>query len=421
MFYTRNIFKQMMGLSLLASLGLVALLSLAQTDAALAADAPDLGMTSTFGILSSTYTNTVGGTTINGDLGYTTGPAVVPTVNGTTYVPPAPTYTQAGINQGTALAVLNLEPCTSLGAAVALNAIDIDGGGPLPPGTFLPGCYSSTGAMDITADTTVTLSGAGVYIFRPGGALTTGANSKVVLAGGVCESDVYWAPIGAATLGATSTFVGNILDAAGITIGHFANLRGSALAFGGTVTTDANTITVPTCTSVPPAGGVALSKVFNPSTITQGGVSTLTITLSNNNAGLATLDADFTDSLPAGMTIVGAATTTCGVMLPSTTATSVTLPAGATIPGGTPGTCTVKVKVTATAVGSFINDIYAGDLHVDITGGDEDVSNTAPVSVPLNAKAHVTAVPTLNEWGVIILMVLAGLGSVYYLRKYRRV
>jgi hypothetical protein len=41
--------------------------------------------------------------------------------------------------------------------------------------------------------------------------------------------------------------VGNILDNAGITIGHFANLTGRALAFGGTVTTDANTITVPTC------------------------------------------------------------------------------------------------------------------------------------------------------------------------------
>jgi hypothetical protein len=58
---------------------------------------------------------------------------------------------------------------------------------------------------------------------------------------------------------------------------------------------------------------------------------------------------------------------------------------------------------------------------VTITNGG-DVSNTATVSVPLNAKkAHVTAIPTLNEWGVIILMVLAGLGSVYYLRKYRRV
>ena len=86
MFHTKNILNRIMGLSFLASLGFVVLLSLAHTDRALAADAPDLGMAATFGILSSTYTNTVAGTTINGDLGYTTGPAVVPTVNGTTHV-----------------------------------------------------------------------------------------------------------------------------------------------------------------------------------------------------------------------------------------------------------------------------------------------------------------------------------------------
>jgi hypothetical protein len=109
--------------------------------------------------------------------------------------------------------------------------------------------------MNVTLSTTVTLSGQGVYVFRPGGALNTGANSLVRLANGACASDVYWAPIGATTLGAnaalspTPTFVGNILDAAGINIGHFANLTGRALAFGGTVTTDAVTITVPTCST----------------------------------------------------------------------------------------------------------------------------------------------------------------------------
>ena len=110
--------------------------------------------------------------------------------------------------------------------------------------------------MLITATTNVTLKGAGVYIFRPGGALTTGANSDVLLTNGACASDVFWIPVGATTLGAnaalspTPTFSGNILDAAGITVGHFANLTGRALAFGGTLTTDATTITVPTCTSI---------------------------------------------------------------------------------------------------------------------------------------------------------------------------
>jgi hypothetical protein len=111
----------------------------------------------------------------------------------------------------------------------------------------------------------VTLNGGGVYVFKStGGALTTGADSRVVLTGGACASDVFWAPVGATTLGANSagpslttpTFQGNILDAAGITIGHFANLTGRALAFGGTVTTDAVTISVPTCASSFAAGPI---------------------------------------------------------------------------------------------------------------------------------------------------------------------
>ena len=52
---------------------------------ALAATTPSLGMAATFGVLGSTYTNTAA-TTVNGDLGYVTGPGVVPAVNGTTYV-----------------------------------------------------------------------------------------------------------------------------------------------------------------------------------------------------------------------------------------------------------------------------------------------------------------------------------------------
>ena len=238
----KNILNLLRGLILLASVGLAPLLCGASP--ALAADAPDLGAAATFGVLSSTYTNTVAGTTINGDLGYTTGPASAPTVNGTTYQPPSPTYSQAGLDQATALAVLNNQICTDLGpGAVNLDTVNIGSG----PGVFTPGCYYNGGAMNITVGQTVTLNGVGVYIFRPGGALTTQANTSFILQGDVCESDVYWAPVGATTIGATTDFVGNILDPAGITIGENSNLTGRALAYGGTVTTDKNTITVPTC------------------------------------------------------------------------------------------------------------------------------------------------------------------------------
>jgi hypothetical protein len=237
---------------LVANLGFAALLSLARSDAAFAATAPSLGSESPYAIVSSTFTNsnTPPQTIVNGNICYTTPPVTPPvTHNGVVVGPPCPP--QTGVDQANATAILNGQPCTSLGAgAVALDAVIIGGN---PPGTIPPGCYSSGGAMNVTLSTTVTLSGAGVYIFRPGDALNTGANSLVALANGACASDVFWAPVGATTLGAnaslslTPTFVGNILDAAGITIGHFANLTGRALAFGGTVTTDAVTITVPTC------------------------------------------------------------------------------------------------------------------------------------------------------------------------------
>jgi hypothetical protein len=230
---------------------LAALLSVGSS--AWAATAPPLGAAGSYGVVSSTFTNsnTSPQTIINGDVCYSTAPTTPPlTITGTTAVPCPPSV---GTDQGLATANLLGQPCTSLGAgAVALDSVIVGGN---PPGTIPPGCYSSGGAMNVTLSTTVTLNGAGVYIFRPGGALNTGADSLVVLAGGACASDVFWVPVGATTLGAnaslslTPTFVGNILDAAGITVGHFANLTGRALAFGGTVTTDADTITVPSCAS----------------------------------------------------------------------------------------------------------------------------------------------------------------------------
>ncbi|MHB1403500.1 MAG: IPTL-CTERM sorting domain-containing protein [Thiobacillus sp.] len=397
---------------LLASVGLTAFVLVSAP--ALAATAPDLLTSGTYGVLSSTYTNTAAGTTINGDLGYTTAPAVNPIVTGATNSPP---NAQAGIDQGTALATLNAQTdCISLGTgAVALNAIDLGAG----PGVFAPGCYTSGGAMNITVSTTVTLVGTGVYIFRPAGALTTGANSKVVATGGACESDVFWTPTGATTIGAndaaslTPTFIGTIIDNAGISLGHFANLRGRALAFGGTVTTDANTIAVPTCAAfvppVTPVGGVELGKVFSLASISAGGVSRLTITLSNNNAGVATLSSPLIDTLPTNVMIAPTpnAITTCGgagTLVAEAAGTTVTLPAGRTIPGGTPGTCTVAVNVTSSVAGGpYTNTLGIGALVTDIA------SNTVAASADLT----VTGAAVATTLGTVASSSVALGGAIY--------
>src|ERR1035437_9228934 len=151
-------------LSLVASVGLVTLLYGA-SPASAQATAPSLGVESTYGVASSTFTNTAAGTTITGDVCFSTGSAVAPTIPGPTGGCPAAT----GPNQLAALAILNGQACTILGSG-PLEGISIGGG---PAGTFPPGCYVRAGAADITVNGIVTLNGAGVYIFRSsGGALT---------------------------------------------------------------------------------------------------------------------------------------------------------------------------------------------------------------------------------------------------------
>lgn len=211
-----------------------------------AATTPDLGMAETFVILSDTYTNTAPGTTLNGDLGYSTGPALAPTVNGATHDSDG-TYSQAGIDQGVALVALNSQPCDF---SYAPGAVDLASNVTTPDGVgqFSPGIYCINGAASIGGGGTITLTGAGTYIFRITGAFTSSANSVVTLASGASACDIFWTPGAATTLGADSIFVGTDIDASGITIGNNVTWTGRALAFGGTVSTDVDTVSAPDCT-----------------------------------------------------------------------------------------------------------------------------------------------------------------------------
>jgi uncharacterized repeat protein (TIGR01451 family) len=100
-----------------------------------------------------------------------------------------------------------------------------------------------------------------------------------------------------------------------------------------------------------------IAKAFSPNPIAVGGVSTLTFTLTNANAGTALTGVAFTDSFPAGLEVAAtpAATTTgCGspTFAPAAGNTSVSF-SGGTIAAS--GTCTVTVNVTATMGGAKVN------------------------------------------------------------------
>ena len=377
----------------LASLGLVSLLSLAYSSPALAATAPPLGSTSNFGIVSNTFTNSGNPTVINGSVCYTTPPSTPATT--VTGIIKTPCDTEIA-DQGIALANLDsqLGSCIPLGSAVDLSAVVIGGG---TPGVIPPGCYSSTGAMSVGS--TLTLNGGGVYVFRPGAgattaALSTAANSIVTLNGGACAANVFWAPTAATTLGANSTFFGTIIGAAGLTMGLGASLSGRALTAGGTTTTIANTISVPSACAAPTLSSITVSKVSN------GGVGTFSFSGSNGFANQSIT------TVTPGTGVTGATQTLTAAGV-STTLTEAVPPAGYSLAsiscsglgaGGTQtpniGTRSVTLDAAATAAGAAIACTFTNNL-----------ADVLPV----------TPIPTLSEWAMILLaglMAIAGFAAI---------
>lgn len=148
------------------------------------------------------------------------------------------------------MTALNAQPCSFTFAPGAIDlATDATHG---PIGIYAPGVYCVTGAASVGA-AGITLTGSGTYIFRILGALTTVAGSVVGVASGASPCDVFWTPSAATTLAANTTFLGTDIDPAGITIGDTVPWTGRALAFGGTVSTVRDTITVPSCAAPGPA------------------------------------------------------------------------------------------------------------------------------------------------------------------------
>lgn len=233
-----------------------------------AATTPSFGMAASYGVLSSTYTNT-SVTTINGDVGFTTAPAVAPLGIHPNYWVAAP-YPQAGIDQATALVALSApaQPCTFTFPAGAINlATDVTHG---TIWIYEPGVYCSLGAM--TVGWPINLDGAGTYIFRSfPAALNTTVGSVISLSNGASACDVFWISTNT-TLAATTTFVGTVIDNSFITVGANTTWLGRALSFGWTVTTDTDTITVPNCAPatlhivkqvINDNGGLAIANAFN--------------------------------------------------------------------------------------------------------------------------------------------------------------
>lgn len=224
--------------------------STAQDVSALAV-APPLGTATGFGVVaSSTATNTGVATLVTGDLGVSPGntaPGFLgANVTGTINLANGPATT-AQADATTAFGVLNGEPCD-----VDLTGQNL-GGKTLTPGVY---CFSTSAQLTGT----LTLNGLGnagaVWVFKMGSTLTTASGSNVVFTNSGQACGLFWKVGSSATLGTTTSFAGNIMALASVTLNTGANNNGGLYALTGAVTLDTSLVNaVGSCGSAiqPPA------------------------------------------------------------------------------------------------------------------------------------------------------------------------
>jgi hypothetical protein len=205
-----------------------------------------LGTACNFGILAATPSVTSTGPTIvsGGAVGVSPAASIVGFPPGTT-IPPLNFHAGDAV-AATAQADL-LTAYNNAAAAPGGAVLTADIGGQ----TLAPGVYKTTSAqpsLAITGNLTLAGPAAGVWIFQIVSTLTTAdTNSQVILSGGAQSKNVFWQVGSSATLGTTTTFAGNIMALASVTVKTGAVLNGRALARTGAVTLDSNPVNVPTC------------------------------------------------------------------------------------------------------------------------------------------------------------------------------
>jgi uncharacterized repeat protein (TIGR01451 family) len=326
--------------------------SVALSGGSLAANATCTIAVSVTGAMTNTYTNTIPANALGDTQGVSN---ASPATAALTIVPAgltiAKAFAPASIAAGGTSTLTITIPNTAPGA-IALSGMALSDA--LPAGITI----AATPNAATTCGGTVTAAAGTASIALAGGG---------VAAGGTCAIGV------SVTGGVTNTYA-NTIPAAALTD-----------------TQNVSNATAATATLAITANAVGLTKAFAPATISAGGTSVLTVTITNTNTGaIALTGVSLTDALPAGVTIAATpgASTTCGAgsvaALPGST--NVTLGGGSIAANAT---CTVTVSVTAAAAGTYTNTIPAGAL-ADIQG----TSNTAPASAAL---AVVTATLTVAK------------------------
>jgi hypothetical protein len=197
-----------------------------------------LGSADSFAVLGGSTVTSIGDTVLNGNLGVYPGTAITGfgppgTVHGTTY---------AGgeiAQQAQSDAIAAYTSLAGLTPKQDLTGKVLGDGGVI--NILTPGVYHFNDVAQLTG--TLTLSGTGEFDFQIGTTLTTAVGSSIVLSGGAQAGNVFWQVGSSATLDTGTVFFGSILAHDSITLDTRTSMDGRALALGGAVTLDGNTIT----------------------------------------------------------------------------------------------------------------------------------------------------------------------------------
>jgi hypothetical protein len=201
----------------------------------------NFGASSSFGVLGgSTVTNVSGTPTIiSGDVGVSPGTSI------TGFGSPA---SIAGV----------FHPGDFVAAAAQTAALSaFTSGMSLPDGyvllgdignsTILPGVYVASSSLGITGPVILDAQGNSnaVFVFQIGTTLTTAtSNSSVVLVGGAQADNIFWLVGSSATLGSNTSFAGNIIAQASITVNSNVYINGRLVAMTGAVTMDDDSLVI---------------------------------------------------------------------------------------------------------------------------------------------------------------------------------
>lgn len=232
---------------------LIAAAALAMTPAQAKALATfvDLGTADDFAVLGGQSVTNTGPSVVIGDLGVSPGSSIT----GFGGLPDGTVVGTIHNNNGVAAQAQSDLTDAYLDAESQPQDVDLTGQD-LGGMNLAPGVYHFDSSAQLTGDLTLDAGGDAdaVWVFQIESTLTTASSSRVLLSDGAQPCNVFWQIGSSATLGSSTTFVGNILALTSISLNSTASIDGRALARNGSVTMINNTIIRRTCEAATDGG-----------------------------------------------------------------------------------------------------------------------------------------------------------------------